>query len=88
MIQQRKNLKTILQLDEADFRKAGKHGDSLMSSLREAENLINKKNNTMYIPTNLEFLRGDRILIAFNFFVGKLANRGVIGINVILDKIK
>jgi len=76
-------MKTILQINESDFRKAGKHGDSLICTIRECEELI--QDNVMNIKTDLMFDLQHPEIIAFNHYLRRLRSQNIIMVQVKLD---
>lgn len=82
----RKNndLKTILQLDEVDFRKSGSYGDMLISILKQREEDI--KDNIMFIRTNLEYKHHHPVIQILNKFLKMIREtQNIIAIQVVLD---
>ncbi len=75
--------KTIIQVSEEQFRNAGRHGDMLISILKERE--VDIVNNKMLIRTNLSYSHPNVMIKAFNAFLQSLRRDNVIAINVILD---
>ena len=76
-------MKTVIQIDEVDFRNVGKHGDILISTLRECEELI--KNGIMTIRTNTKFDLHIPEILAFNRYLQIMKNRNIISIQIVLD---
>ena len=76
------NIKSILQLNEEEFREAGNHGDKLISILKDSDDV---KDKVLYIRTNRKYLHQDPVVIAFNAYLQKLRMQKTIMIQVILD---
>tara|TARA_B100000809_G_C15001878_1_gene481834 strand:- start:98 stop:328 length:231 start_codon:yes stop_codon:yes gene_type:complete len=74
---------TVLQITEEQFRKTGKHGDTLIGILRDLDELI--ENNIMYIRTNLIFELNVPEIAVFNQYLRKLRSQNIIMVQVILD---
>jgi hypothetical protein len=83
MLVSKNNSKTILQLNEESFRKAGKYGDQLISILKDKKDDI--KNGVMSIRTGMKYLHQDPVMIAFNMYLQKLRMQNIVMIQVILD---
>tara|TARA_R110000787_G_scaffold252084_2_gene357582 strand:- start:1034 stop:1264 length:231 start_codon:yes stop_codon:yes gene_type:complete len=76
-------MKTILQINESQFRQNGKHGDMLISILKNRSEDI--KGNVMLIRTNLAYNHDSIEILAFNHMLRDLRRQNIIAINVILD---
>jgi len=76
-------MKTILQINESQFRQNGKHGDMLISILKNRSEDI--KGNVMFIRTNLAYNHDSIEILAFNHMLRDLRRQNIIAINVILD---
>jgi len=76
-------MKTILQINESQFRQNGKHGDMLISILKNRSEDI--KGNVMLIRTNLAYNHDSKEILAFNHMLRDLRRQNIIAINVILD---
>lgn len=74
---------TIIQVREEEFRLAGKHGDMLLSILKDRP--MDIKDDRMLIRTNLIYEHPHNVIVAFNHYLAKLRKENVIAINVILD---
>ena len=84
MLTTKNNTKSIIQVDEAQFRKVGVNGDALISILRQRDIDI-KDEKTMLIRTNLTYQHQHPVINAFNSYLQMLRMSNVIAINVILD---
>ena len=76
-------MKTILQVNESDFRIAGKHADKALSYIKECEELV--KEDVMYIRTNLIFDLNVPEIKAFNHYLRMMQSRNIIAVQIILD---
>jgi len=76
-------MKTILQVNEIQFREAGKHGDKLLSILKNRS--MDIKENCLLIRTNLTFNHQSIEITAFNHYLRQLRRQNIIAINVVLD---
>ena len=76
-------MKTILQVNESDFRIAGKHTDKALSYIKECEELI--KQDVIYIRTNLSFDLNVPEIQALNHYLRVMQSRNIIAIQIILD---
>lgn len=76
-------MKTILQLQESDFRKAGNYTDKALSYIKELEELISE--NVMYIRTNLSFDLNVPEIQALNHYLRVMQSRNIIAVQIILD---
>jgi len=76
-------MKTILQVNESDFRIAGKHADKALSYIKELEELISE--NVMYIRTNLSFDLNVPEIQAFNHYLRVMQSQNIIAVQIILD---
>ena len=76
-------MKTILQVNESEFRIAGKHTDKALSYIKECEELIS--GNVMFIRTNLYFDLKTPELMALNHYLKVLQAQGIIAVQIILD---
>ena len=75
-------LKEILLVDESSFRIAGRHGDALISMLKDSNGV---KDNVLTIMTNLNYLHRDPLIRVFNTMLRELNRKGTIMIKVALD---
>ena len=76
-------MKTILQLQESDFRKAGNYTDKALSYIKELEELISE--NVMYIRTNLSFDLNVPEIQALNHYLRVMQSQNIIAVQIILD---
>ena len=76
--------KTILQLNEEQFREAGNHGDKLISILRHHQDGV--KGNILTLRTDRKYLNDDPVVQAFNSYLGRLRLDNIIAIQVILEE--
>ena len=76
-------MKTILQLNESDFRKAGNYTDKALSYIKDCEELISE--NVMYIRTNLSFDLNVPEIQVFNNYLRRMNSQGTVAIQIILD---
>lgn len=83
MIKKQIALKTILQVEEYQFREAGEFGDTLMGILREMDSMI--KNNILTIHTALKFQHHDITISAFNILLQHMRRQNIVSIQVVLD---
>ena len=83
MLQNKSALKQVLQIDEIAFRKAGNHGDELISILKGREGDI--KDGVLSIRTNLVFNHPSHVIQTFNAYLRSLRRDGIVMINIILD---
>ena len=76
-------IKTIILVKEEQFRKAGRHGDELMSVLREHDEGV--KDNYLTIRTNLRFNHPSNVIQAFNQYLRQLRSGGTTAIQIELE---
>ena len=76
-------MKTILQLQESDFRKAGNYTDKALSYIKECEELI--KEDVIYIRTNLSFDLNVPEIQVLNNYLRRMNSQGTVAIQIILD---
>ena len=76
-------MQTILQIEESQFRLAGKHTDKLLSFLKDCEDLV--ADNVLTIRTNLEFDLNDVVVQAFNHQLKILRMQKTLMIQIKLD---
>ena len=67
MIKQKNSIKSVLQIDERQFREAGKHGDLLVSILKGREE--DTRDNTLLIQTRFDYQHESLEIQAFNFML-------------------
>tara|TARA_R110002073_G_scaffold27337_1_gene88374 strand:+ start:7074 stop:7304 length:231 start_codon:yes stop_codon:yes gene_type:complete len=76
-------MKTVLQLNESDFRIAGKHTDKALAYIKECEELINK--NVMFIRTNLSFDLNTPEIQSLNHYLRVMQSQNIIAVQILLD---
>lgn len=76
-------MQTILQVNESDFRIAGKHTDTALSLIKECEELISE--NVMFIRTNLSFDLNVPEIQVLNHYLRSLRQQNIIAVQIILD---
>ena len=76
-------MQTILQVNESDFRIAGKHTDKALAYIKECEELI--LGNVMFIRTNLLFDLNIPEIQVLNHYLRALRQQNVIAVQIILD---
>jgi hypothetical protein len=76
-------MQTVLQLNESDFRIAGKHTDKALAYIKECEELINK--NVMFIRTNLSFDLNTPEIQALNHYLRVMQSQNIIAVQILLD---
>ena len=76
-------MQTILQIEESQFRLAGKHTDKLLSFLKDCEDLV--VDNVLTIKTNLEFDLNDVVVQAFNHQLKILRMQKTLMVQIKLD---
>jgi hypothetical protein len=74
---------TILQINESDFRMAGKHTDKALSFVKECRELI--VNNVMTIKTNLMFDLNTPEIRVLNHYLQVLKSQNIIAVQILLD---
>ena len=74
---------TILQINESDFRMAGKHTDRALSYVKECKELITK--NVMTIKTNLMFDLNAPEIRVLNQYLQILKSQNIIAVQILLD---
>lgn len=87
MLRKKNTTLTIIQLNEEEFRKVGKHGDGWMSLLRS---YFDDKGDSIYITTNSEFndksSENEELCKVFNRYLFMLRRQNVIGLQIVLEK--
>tara|TARA_R110000744_G_scaffold69059_2_gene140303 strand:+ start:1020 stop:1271 length:252 start_codon:yes stop_codon:yes gene_type:complete len=83
MLKQKNSIKSVLQIDESQFRKAGKYGDKLISILKGREE--DMTNNTLLIQTRFNYQHHSLEIQAFNFMLQSLRRDNVVAIQIVLD---
>ena len=76
-------MKTILQLQEQDFRDAGNYTDKALSYIKECEELI--VDNIMTIRTNISFDLNVPEVQVLNNYLQKLRLSNTIAVQIILE---
>ena len=83
MLKRKNSIKSVLQIDERQFRQSGKHGDLLISILKGREEDMN--DNTLLIQTRFDYQHESLEIQAFNFMLRDLRRDNIVAIQVILD---
>ena len=76
-------MKTILHLNESDFRIAGNHTDKALAYIKDCEELISK--NVMFIRTNLSFDLSVPEIQALNHYLRIMSSQNIIAVQILLD---
>jgi hypothetical protein len=76
-------MKTILQVNESEFRIAGKHADKALSLVKDLEELIS--GNVLFLRTNLTFSLDTPEIQALNYYFRILRQKNIIAVQIILD---